>query len=80
MTTAAGDPIFLDTNVVAYASVPESPFHADALLAIRTQVQAGSTLSAAGRFTMPTSSPPCRLTPSPACSRTAPTTSPATPG
>ncbi len=27
MTTAAGDPVFLDTNVVAYASVPESPFH-----------------------------------------------------
>jgi len=44
MTTAAGDPIFVDTNVVVYASVPESPFHTDALAAIRAQVQAGSPL------------------------------------
>ena len=34
MTTGAAEDTFVDTNVVVYASVAESPFHAQAVAAI----------------------------------------------
>jgi predicted nucleic acid-binding protein len=40
MTTGDGDPVFLDTNALIYASVPEAPLHVAALSAIKEQAGA----------------------------------------
>ncbi len=37
MTNAAVEPVFLDTNILVYASVDPSPFHQLALDAIQAQ-------------------------------------------
>ncbi len=44
MTTGAADPLFLDTNILVFASVPEAPLHAIALNAIRHLTRAGAEL------------------------------------
>ena len=65
--TMDGDPVFLDTNVLVYANVEESPFHEAAFTAIETRYTAGivlwisrqvlreflATLSRPQRFTNP---------------------------
>jgi len=45
MTNGDGDRIFLDTNVLVYANVAESPLHQGALRAIETRYNAGVELS-----------------------------------
>ncbi len=37
MTTGAGSPVFIDTNVLVYASVVEAPLHAVALNAVQSR-------------------------------------------
>lgn len=44
MTTGAAKRVFLDTNVLVYATVAEAPFHEIALQAIAAQTQAGAEL------------------------------------
>ncbi len=44
MTTGAGSPVFIDTNVLVYASVVEAPHHAVALNAVQSREQAGQAL------------------------------------
>lgn len=44
MTTGAADPLFVDTNVLVFASVPEAPLHATALSAIQHWTRAGAEL------------------------------------
>jgi predicted nucleic acid-binding protein len=44
MATAAADAVFLDTNILVYASVAESPFHAAAMNALGALAQAGVEL------------------------------------
>jgi predicted nucleic acid-binding protein len=44
MVTAGDDRVFLDTNVLVYANVAESPLHASALKAIQTQYDSGAEL------------------------------------
>jgi len=44
MTTTAGDPIFVDTNVLVYAGVTSAPLHQVALKAIADQELAGNEL------------------------------------
>ncbi len=41
MATMGDDPVFLDTNILVYAGVFESPFHLAALNAIQVREQAG---------------------------------------
>ncbi|MFB2980581.1 type II toxin-antitoxin system VapC family toxin [Microseira sp. BLCC-F43] len=44
MTNGVNDAVFLDTNILVYANVQESPFHAAALQAIQNYYQAGVDL------------------------------------
>lgn len=44
MTTGAVEPVFVDTNVLVYASVPASPLHGAASRAIRARAEAGVEL------------------------------------
>jgi predicted nucleic acid-binding protein len=44
MVTTGDDAVFLDTNILVYASIPESPLHLVALNAIQDREQAGSEL------------------------------------
>ena len=44
MATTDAEPLFLDTNVLIYANVAESPFHESAINAIKTAQQAERTL------------------------------------
>ena len=44
MANNSDSPIFLDTNILVYASIPESPFHLLALNAIQSRQEAGSDL------------------------------------
>ncbi len=41
MATMDGDPVFLDTNVLVYANVAESPFHQATITAIETRYASG---------------------------------------
>jgi hypothetical protein len=34
MATTAADPVFVDTNVLVYSTIPASPFHAQAVKAL----------------------------------------------
>jgi predicted nucleic acid-binding protein len=43
MTTGGVEPVFLDTNILVYASVPRAPLHARALSAIDAQVSTGAS-------------------------------------
>ena len=43
-TTGANPPVFLDTNVLVYATVTSAPWHAVALQAILSREQAGIEL------------------------------------
>lgn len=44
MVTTGGDITFLDTNVLVYASIPESPLHNVAVSSIQTLEQNGQEL------------------------------------
>jgi len=44
MATMDGEAIFVDTNVLVYANIVESPFHEQALTAITTAHRAGRTI------------------------------------
>jgi len=44
MTTGAGEPLFVDTNILVYGAVPEGPFYATARQALETHVALGSAL------------------------------------
>jgi predicted nucleic acid-binding protein len=44
MTNGADNTVFLDTNILVYANVEESPFHQVALQAIQTRYEAGVEL------------------------------------
>lgn len=44
MVTTGDDSVFLDTNILVYASIPESPLHLVALNAIQVREQAGNEL------------------------------------
>ncbi len=44
MATTDVEPVFLDTNVLVYANVAESPFHPRALSAIETRYDSGIEL------------------------------------
>lgn len=44
MMSGDANSVFLDTNILVYASIPESPFHLVALNAIQTYEQAKTEL------------------------------------
>jgi predicted nucleic acid-binding protein len=44
MATMDGNPLFIDTNILVYANVIETPFHEQALAAINTAHEAGRTI------------------------------------
>jgi predicted nucleic acid-binding protein len=44
MATMDDNPLFIDTNILVYANVIETPFHEQALAAINTAHQAGRTI------------------------------------
>jgi predicted nucleic acid-binding protein len=44
MTTGAADPLFVDTNVLVYATVPAAPMHAAAATALAAEQAAGREL------------------------------------
>jgi predicted nucleic acid-binding protein len=44
MATADAEAVFLDTNVLIYANVAESPFHQIALRAVESRARAGVEL------------------------------------
>lgn len=44
MTNGEGNRVFLDTNILIYANIAESPFHQAAFNAIKVREQAGSSL------------------------------------
>ncbi len=44
MTTGAADTVFLDTNILVYATIAEAPLHLNALRTIQTLEQAGTDL------------------------------------
>src|SRR5437868_188066 len=44
MTTGAADAIFIDTNILVYATVPPAPFHAAAVAALAAERSAGHDL------------------------------------
>lgn len=44
MVIGAGEPVFLDTNILVYANVAESPLHDAALAAIETSYEVGIEL------------------------------------
>ncbi len=44
MTTGAVDTVFLDTNILVYATIAEAPLHLNALRTIQTLEQAGTDL------------------------------------
>lgn len=44
MAMTDAEPLFIDTNILVYANVTESPYHAPALHAIQTAYQAGRPL------------------------------------
>ena len=44
MATMDDNPLFIDTNILVYANVIETPFHEQALAAINTAYEAGRTI------------------------------------
>src|SRR2546421_3766191 len=44
MTTGGAEPVFVDTNILIYASVPETTLHEPALNAIQARTAAGGAL------------------------------------
>jgi predicted nucleic acid-binding protein len=44
MATTAVDPVFVDSNILVYSTVPASPFHAQAVKALATLRAAGTVL------------------------------------
>ncbi len=44
MATMDDNPLFIDTNILVYANVIETPFHEQALVAINTAHEAGRTI------------------------------------
>jgi predicted nucleic acid-binding protein len=44
MATTAADPVFVDTNVLVYSTIPASPFHAQAVKALADLRTAGAVI------------------------------------
>ena len=44
MATMEDNPLFIDTNILVYANVVETPFHEQALAAINAAHEAGRTI------------------------------------
>jgi predicted nucleic acid-binding protein len=42
MATTAVDPVFVDTNVLVFATIPSSPFHRQAIAALHAIAQSGA--------------------------------------